>query len=290
MNASRFSAPFAAEAWPAPAKLNRFLHIVGRREDGYHLLQTLFQFVEYGDWLHFELRDDGRVVRASELPGVAVDDDLVVRAARLLQEQVPCSSPGVTIRVDKHLPMGGGIGGGSSDAATTLVALNHLWHCGLDEDALAMLGLRLGADVPVFVRGRAAWAEGVGERLTPVDIDELWFLVVAPACAVPTVAVFKDPELTRDSAPIRMRDFLAGGGRNDCAAVVYRRFPEVAVAAEWLAQFTQPHLSGTGACVFGGFPSSAAANVVLASLPAGWRAFVARGLNRSPLLERLIRG
>jgi len=275
-------------AWPAPAKLNLMLRIVGRRPDGYHLLQTVFQFLDRGDWLWFDLRDDGLIERASEVPGVPAAADLTVRAARLLQQAAGVRR-GVTIRIAKRLPLGGGLGGGSSDAATTLVALNHLWRTGLTLVELAELGLTLGADVPVFVHGRAAWAEGVGERLAPVDLAEPWFVVLVPACPVATGAVFNDPDLTRNSPPITITDFAAGLGGNDCEAVVYRRYPEVAAATRWLAQFGQARLTGTGACVFAVFPDGASADRVLAQLPAGCTGFVARGCNRSPLHEHLAR-
>jgi len=273
-------------AWPAPAKLNLMLRIVGRRPDGYHLLQTVFQFLDRGDWLWFDLRDDGLIERASEVPGVPAAADLTVRAARLLQQAAGVRR-GVTIRIAKRLPLGGGLGGGSSDAATTLVALNHLWRTGLTLVELAELGLTLGADVPVFVHGRAAWAEGVGERLAPVDLAEPWFVVLVPACPVATGAVFNDPDLTRNSPPITITDFAAGLGGNDCEAVVYRRYPEVAAATRWLAQFGQARLTGTGACVFAVFPDGASADRVLARLPAGWTGFMARGRNRSPLHAHL---
>ena len=287
-SSSPFSSRSFSAGWPAPAKLNRFLHIVGRRADGYHLLQTVFQFIDRADTLAFALRDDGRIERETDLPGVPAEADLVVRAARRLQAETGTRS-GVSIRIDKQLPMGGGLGGGSSDAATVLVALNHLWGCGLDDDALAALGLTLGADVPVFVRGRAAWAEGIGERLTPVEPDEPWFLVLVPAVHVATAAIFKAPELTRDSPLITMRAFLGGAGHNDCEAVVHARHPEVAAATAWLSQHTTARLTGTGACVFGAFADEAAARAVMAGRPAGLEAFVARGRNRSPLLDRLAR-
>ncbi len=273
-------------AWPAPAKLNLMLRIVGRRPDGYHLLQTVFQFLDRGDWLWFDLRDDGLIERASEVPGVPAAADLTVRAARLLQQTTGVRR-GATIRIAKRLPLGGGLGGGSSDAATTLVALNHLWRTGLTLAELAELGLTLGADVPVFVHGRAAWAEGVGERLTPVDLAEPWFVVLVPACPVATGAVFNDPDLTRNSPPITITDFAAGPGGNDCEAVVYRRYPEVAAAARWLKQYGQARLTGTGACVFAAFPDGPSAERVLVRLPAGWTGFMARGCNRSPLHEHL---
>ncbi|MFO1422480.1 MAG: 4-(cytidine 5'-diphospho)-2-C-methyl-D-erythritol kinase [Candidatus Competibacteraceae bacterium] len=273
-------------AWPAPAKLNLMLRIVGRRPDGYHLLQTVFQFLDHGDWLWFTPRADGVIVRDGDISGVPMDADLTVRAARLLQEAAGVRQ-GATIRVAKRLPMGGGLGGGSSNAATTLVALNHLWRTGLTLAELAELGLILGADVPVFVHGRAAWAEGVGERLTPVDLAEPWFVVLVPARHVPTGVVFADPDLTRNSPPITIADFLAGVGGNDCEAVVYRRYPEVTTAARWLAQFGQARLTGTGACVFAAFPDATGAGRVLTRLPTGWAGFVARGRNRSSLHEYL---
>ena len=275
-------------SWPAPAKLNRFLHVVGRRADGYHLLQTVFQFLDYSDELTFDLRDDTCVERVDPLPGIAVEDDLTVRAARLLQARAGVDR-GVDIHLRKCLPLGGGLGGGSSDAATVLVALNRLWGAGLSEDELAALGLELGADVPVFVRGRAAWAEGVGERLTPLTLDEPWYVVLVPAVTVSTAEVFSDPQLTRQTHPITISDFLSGQGRNDCEAVVSRRYPVIAEAIAWLSRFAEARLTGTGACVFAPFPDEQQARDVAARLPAAWQGFVARGLNRSPLLDRLER-
>ncbi len=275
-----------SSAWPAPAKINLFLHIVGRRDDGYHLLQTAFQFLDRCDWLHFELRDDGLVRRATDLPGVPEDSDLTVRAARLLQEAADCSA-GVAIEIEKSLPMGGGLGGGSSDAATTLVALNRLWNTALSVDQLAELGLSLGADVPVFVRGCAAWAEGVGEVLEPIEVAEPWYVVVVPSCHVSTAEIFCDKDLTRDSEMMKIPAFLAGHGENVCEAVVRKRYPEVDEAMRWLGQFAPVRMSGTGACIFAAFSERAQADEVMGVLPAGWQAFVAKGLNRSPLLERL---
>lgn len=274
--------------WPAPAKLNLFLHITGRRADGFHLLQTVFQFLDYGDALHFTLRDTGMVRRISDLPGVDAEADLVVRAARLLQMETGCRQ-GADIGVDKHLPLGGGLGGGSSDAATTLVALNALWRLGLTTEQLAELGLSLGADVPVFVHGRAAWAEGVGEKLQAVDLPEPWYLVLVPSVSVATGAVFGASELTRDCQPITIRDFLAGMGGNVCESVVRARFPAVAEALDWLGQFAPARMTGTGCCVFAAFAAESEARMVAAQLPAAWRGFVAPGRNRSPLLERLAR-
>lgn len=273
-------------AWPAPGKLNLFLHVVGRRPDGYHNLQTIFQFIDRCDELHFTVRRDGQIRLLSPLPGVPEERDLTVRAARLLQE-ARGTRLGADIRVEKRLPMGGGLGGGSSDAATTLVALNRLWGLALSEDRLAELSLRLGADVPVFVRGHAAWAEGVGERLVPVNLEEPWYVVIEPPVTVPTAAVFGAAELTRNSAPVTIRDFLSGLCRNDCEVVVFARYPEIAEARRWLAAFGAARLTGTGACVFAPFAEEEIAREVLGQLPAGWRGFVAKGLNRSPLADRL---
>ncbi|MET0103727.1 MAG: 4-(cytidine 5'-diphospho)-2-C-methyl-D-erythritol kinase [Sedimenticola sp.] len=272
--------------WPAPAKLNLMLRVVGRRADGYHLLQTVFQFLDFGDRLRFRVRDDGIVRRLGELAGVPESHDLVVRAARLLQQVSGCRL-GVDIEMDKRLPMGGGLGGGSSDAATTLAVLNKVWGLKLSSGRLAELGLELGADVPVFVRGISAWGEGVGEQLTPVELPEPWYLVLVPDCEVPTAAIFGDPDLTRDSPRITIRDFLAGRVENDCLPVVCRRFPEVAGAMDWLARFAEPRLTGTGACVFAIFPDEEEAQRVRQAAEGRFRAFVARGVNRSPLLMTL---
>ncbi|UXJ51876.1 4-(cytidine 5'-diphospho)-2-C-methyl-D-erythritol kinase [Pseudomonas citronellolis] len=271
---------------PAPAKLNLFLHILGRRADGYHELQTLFQFLDHADELHFAPREDGQIRLHTDIPGVPHDSNLIVRAARQLQEQSGCRL-GADIWLDKHLPMGGGIGGGSSDAATTLVGLNHLWQLGWDEDRLAALGLGLGADVPVFVRGRAAFAEGVGEKLTPVELEEPWFLVAVPQVFVSTAEVFSDPELTRDTAPIKVRSLLGVDGRNDCQTVVEKRYPAVRNALMLLNKFTSARLTGTGACVFGSFPNQGDADKVRRQLPATLPSFVARGRNISLLHRKL---
>jgi len=273
------------EPWPAPGKLNLFLHVVGRRADGYHLLQTAFQFIDLCDELRFWERPPGVIERASDLPGVPAEDDLCVRAGRALAARAP-SPPGVAIEVAKRLPMQGGVGGGSSDAATVLVALNELWGLRLPDDELAALGLALGADVPVFVHGTAAWAEGVGERLTPLDFPEPVFLLVRPDATVSTADVFKAPELTRDSPAITIRSFLLTGGRNDCEPVVRRRFPAVAEALDWLDQFAPARLTGTGSCVYAAMPDESQARAVLASLPSRWTGYVVRGLNRSPLAAR----
>ena len=268
--------------WPAPAKLNLFLHITGRRDDGYHELQTVFQFLDHADRLYFGQREDGAIRRIGGPAGVAAADDLCVRAAGLLQAHAGITQ-GVDIYNEKILPAGGGLGGGSSDAATTLWALNRLWGLGLDTGELAGLGLQLGADVPVFLHGRASWAEGVGEILTPVSLPEPWFLVLNPSVSVSTAAVFSDAELTRDTPRMTIRDFLSGNGRNDCEAVVRRRYPEVAAALDWLNSYSPARMTGTGACVFAAFDAETDARATAARVPQEWTAFVARGLNRSPL-------
>ncbi|SFQ16537.1 4-(cytidine 5'-diphospho)-2-C-methyl-D-erythritol kinase [Pseudomonas borbori] len=279
--------PTAAElVLPAPAKLNLMLHILGRRADGYHELQTLFQFLDFGDELGFALRADGEIRLHSPLDGVPHDSNLIVRAARQLQRQAGCTL-GADIWLDKRLPMGGGIGGGSSDAATTLLGLNHLWQLHWDEERLASLGLSLGADIPVFVRGRAAFAEGVGEKLTPVTLGEPWFLVAIPQVLVSTVEVFSDPELTRDTPPIKVRSLLEGGGRNDCQPVVEKRYPEVRNALILLNKFVSAKLTGTGACVFGSFPNRDDADKVARQLPATLPSLVAQGRNISMLHREL---
>ncbi|SEC07128.1 4-(cytidine 5'-diphospho)-2-C-methyl-D-erythritol kinase [Pseudomonas anguilliseptica] len=284
--------PAAAELiLPAPAKLNLMLHILGRRADGYHELQTLFQFLDFADELGFALRTDGEIHLHTPIDGVPHDSNLIVRAARLLQQQAKCTL-GADIWLDKRLPMGGGIGGGSSDAATTLLGLNHLWQLGCNEDQLATLGLSLGADVPVFVRGHAAFAEGVGEKLQPVTLSEPWFLVAIPQVLVSTAEIFSDPELTRDTPPIKVRSLLEGGGRNDCQPVVTKRYPEVRNALILLNKFVQTRLTGTGACVFGSFPNQDDADKVARQLPATLPSFIAQGRNISMLhrkLETLVR-
>lgn len=289
MNPIRDSIGQDTDAWPAPAKLNLMLRVIGRRADGYHRLQTVFQFIDRWDLLWFESRGDGEVRRVVDIPGVSASSDLTVRAARALQSFAGCRL-GVDIRLDKVLPMGGGLGGGSSDAATTLVALNRLWGLDLPEDELAGIALPLGADVPVFVRARAAWAEGVGEELSPVELPQPWYLVLIPPVQVSTAAVFADPQLTRDSLPITLADFLRGDRRNDCLGVVRRGYPEVAAALDWLDQVGGGCLTGTGGCVFAAFADQAAAMAARDRAPSQLRAFVARGCNRSPLLDRLTSG
>lgn len=274
------------EVWPAPAKLNLMLRIVGRRADGYHQLQTVFQFVDIADQLRFRLRDDGLIHRTTEIDGVPEDADLAVRAARLLQAELG-GAVGADIELRKNLPMGAGLGGGSSDAATTLLALNHLWNGGLSAQQLAEIGLQLGADVPVFVHGVAAWAEGVGERLEPLELADSWYLVLFPSCHVSTADIFSDPELTRNSARITIADFFAGSRENDCLPVVCRRYHEVADAIGWLAQYGDAQLTGTGAAVFAAFEREEEARDLHALLPKHLSGIVGRGLNRSPVLDML---
>lgn len=269
--------------WPAPAKVNLFLHITARRADGYHELQTAFQFLDYGDRLRFTVTDDGQIRLQDGLENVPAEANLIVRAAKLLQSAARCQQ-GANIQLEKRLPMGAGLGGGSSDAATTLVALNVLWQCGFTEDQLAVLGLTLGADVPVFVRGHAAWAEGVGEIITPITPPEPWYLVIFPDCAVSTAEIFSAAELTRDCEPITIAGFLAGEGSNICEPVVKKLYPPVAQALAWLAQYAAiPRMSGTGSCVFARFDSKNEAENVLQYVPKHWQAFTAKGCNVSPL-------
>ncbi|HEY4211555.1 MAG TPA: 4-(cytidine 5'-diphospho)-2-C-methyl-D-erythritol kinase [Steroidobacteraceae bacterium] len=272
--------------WPAPAKLNLFLHIVGRRADGYHQLQTLFQLVDLCDTVAITVRDDAVIDRPVGPAGVDPGDDLVVRAAGALQSHTG-TRLGASLRVLKRIPMGGGLGGGSSDAATTLLALNRLWRCGLGTDELAQMGLPLGADVPVFVRGSSAWAEGIGETLTPVELPEKWFVIIHPGVAVATRDVFQAPELTRNSPVITIRAAFGSDGRNDCEPVVRARYPEVADALDWLSRHGAARLTGTGSCIFAEYPSAIDAERVAARVPDRWTSFVVRGLNVSPVLKEL---
>lgn len=274
------------ESWPAPAKLNLCLHIVGRRADGYHLLQSAMQLIDLCDELQFYKRPAGTIERVGDNGDIPAEEDLVVRAARLLVTRYEVFD-GVGIEIQKRIPVQGGLGGGSSDAATVLVALNQLWRLDLKIEQLAALGLELGADVPIFVRGHSAWAEGVGERLTPQDFPEQVYLVLKPQAGVSTAAVFQDPELTRDSPITTVSDFLAGGGHNDCAPVVRKRSGEIAEALDWLDEFGEARLTGTGACVFVAMPDDATARRAAARVPERWTGYVVRGLNRSPLLDRL---
>lgn len=277
------SAGGGASRWPAPAKLNLFLHVVGRRADGYHELQTVFQLIDLCDTIEITLRADGRIVRAAGPAEVEPEADLAVRAAHALQTATG-TRLGADLAVRKRIPLGGGLGGGSSDAATVLVALNRLWRTGRSRDELATIGLALGADVPVFVHGRSAWAEGVGERLTPLELPAKWYVIVHPGVAAPTREVFAAPELERDSPRITQEQFLRSGGRNDCEPVVRARFPAVGEALDWLRrQAPGAELTGTGACVFAPFASSAEAERIAARAPDAWRSFVARGIAESPL-------
>jgi 4-diphosphocytidyl-2-C-methyl-D-erythritol kinase len=277
------------QTWPAPAKLNLFLHVLGRRPDGYHELQTCFQFIDLCDDIAIEVRSDGQIRRGAGAEGVAPEADLCVRAALALKAATG-SALGADISVRKRIPMGAGLGGGSSDAATCLRVLNQLWGVHLLPEELAAIGLELGADVPVFVGGHAAFGEGVGERLTPLypplAPPEVNYLIIKPNVFVSTKDVFQDPELTRNSAPITIHGFLASGGRNDCLAVVRRRYPEVASAIDWLSSFGAVRLTGTGACIFMAC-EPAQARGILAQLPEGCEGFLARALNASPLLSRL---
>lgn len=267
----------------APAKLNLFLHITGRRADGYHELQSLFQLLDWGDTLSFAADHSGRIHLDGDDLGLAPGDNLIVRAAQALQH----GDCGVRIQLDKRIPTGGGLGGGSSDAATTLLALNQLWQCGHSNARLQQIGLQLGADVPVFVAGHSAWVEGVGERLHPVELPRSWYVIIHPGCHVSTGEIFSARELTRNSPAITMAAVFQGGHRNDCQEVVARRYPEVAKALNWLAKFGDSRLTGTGACVFARFDSQAAAETVAEQVSAPWQAFVARGVNRSPTLSVL---
>ncbi len=274
---------------PAPAKLNLFLHITGRREDGYHNLQTVFQLLDFGDELSFSLRpSDGQITLSPEIEGVPHEDNLIVKAARLLQAH--SNTPqGADIELSKHLPMGGGIGGGSSNAATTLLALNSLWQTRLDLDTLAELGRQLGADVPVFIRGNSAWAEGVGEQLQAIELPEKWYLVATPDCHVSTAEIFSHKDLTRDTSSITVAAFLEQGGVNDCQPLVQSLYPEVKNALSWLSQYGDAKMTGTGASVFAPFDNKVSAEAVLAKMPNTLNGFVARGVNHSNVHKLLTR-
>jgi 4-diphosphocytidyl-2-C-methyl-D-erythritol kinase len=269
--------------WPAPAKINLFLHVIGRRADGYHLLQTVFRFIDLADSLRCEPRADGRVVLATPLPGVAPAADLTVRAAEALRQATGCTA-GVTLHLTKRLPLGGGLGGGSSDAATTLLALNRLWRTGLDSPSLQRIGLDLGADVPVFIHGRSVFAEGVGERFTDVDLPPAWYLLLMPPVAVPTAEIFRSPRLCRETPPIPAGDWRPGAGHNDLEAVACALYPEVARHLEWLRAHGDARMSGSGACCFVAFDEEHAARAAHAALPGAMQGFVAKGLDRHPLL------
>lgn len=279
--------------WPSPAKLNLFLYITGQRPDGYHTLQTLFQFLDYGDTLTITPRTDGQLRLLTPVAGVPDEDNLIIRAAHLLMKaaaekgRLPAGS-GADISIEKRLPMGGGLGGGSSNAATVLVALNHLWQCGLPEDELATLGLTLGADVPVFVRGHAAFAEGVGEVLTPVDVAEKWYLVAHPGVSIPTPIIFRDPELPRNTPVRSIETLLNCEFGNDCEVIARKRFREVDDVLSWLLEYAPSRLTGTGACVFAEFDTELAARQVLEQAPEWLQGFVAKGVNLSPLKQALL--
>lgn len=268
--------------YPAPAKLNLFLHVVGRRADGYHLLQTVFRLLDHGDSLRFSPREDGEIQLARPLPGVPPENDLTQRAARLLQATTGCRQ-GVTIHLQKSLPQGGGLGGGSSDAATVLLALNHLWQLGLSRQRLQEIGLTLGADVPVFLFGSNAFAEGVGEALQALTLPPAWYVVLEPPVQVPTALIFGSPELKRDTSPLAASDWRPGTGSNDLQAVACARFPIIATYLEWLGRYGEARMSGSVACVFAGFPDEQQARRVLEDLPAGMRGWVAAGLDEHPL-------
>ena len=287
---SLFPAEEGWSTWPAPAKLNLALQITGRRADGYHLLQTVFRLLAWGDRIHLRPRPDGAIQRVgASVPGVAEDDDLVIKAAKLLQKFAK-SGQGADIGVEKRIPAGGGFGGGSSDAATVLVALDHLWGCGLGPDRLAGLGLQLGADVPVFVRGQNAWAEGVGEVLTPLDLPPAWYLLVDPGVHVPTAALFASPDLTRDAAPAKIADFVSGNLLgNAFEPVLRRREPAVDAVFAELARIGSPRLTGTGSGCFVEFAHREAAQEALARLPRRLQAWVAAGVSDSPLRTALAR-
>ncbi|WP_424444965.1 4-(cytidine 5'-diphospho)-2-C-methyl-D-erythritol kinase [Parazoarcus communis] len=266
----------------APAKLNLFLHVIGRRPDGYHLLQTAFRLIDCGDRLDFHVRTDGSIHRTTALAGVPEEQDLVVRAARRLQQYTGCGL-GADIAVHKHLPMGGGLGGGSSDAATTLMALNHLWRTGLDRHTLQTLGLELGADVPFFIYGRDAFAEGVGERFQPLALPPAWYVVIAPGVSVPTAEIFSSKDLTRDTVPIKIADFTTSTTRNDLQATACKLYPEVSETINWLAQFASARMTGSGACVFAEVKDELTAQDIVDRCPARWTAWKARSLAEHPM-------
>lgn len=271
---------------PSPAKLNLFLHITGRRADGYHSLQTVFQLLDYGDRLTFRVNQSGDINLHTAMEAVAAEDNLIVRAAKLLQAATDCRQ-GCDIEIHKQIPMGAGLGGGSSNAATVLVGLNQLWQTGLSDDLLADMGAQLGADVPVFVRGHSAFAEGIGELLTAIDIPEQWYLVITPNVQVSTAEIFSNPQLTRDTSPIKIRALSEVQYRNDCQAVVEELYPAVKKALEWISDYRNPLMTGTGASVFCSFDNQTEAQKALDLVPEQWSAFIARGDNRSSLHREL---
>ena len=270
--------------WPAPAKLNLFLHIVGRRQDNYHLLQTVFQFITFNDLLDFSIRKDDTITCTSNCN--SIKNNLIIRAAKILQSTTDCGF-GANINIKKRIYIGAGLGGGSSDAATTLIALNHLWQLGLPTDQLEKIGLSLGADVPVFIRGQAAWVEGIGEKITPINPVEKYYLVIWPRCHIPTAKIFNSKDLTRNTPIITINNFFTNGGHNDCESIVRKLYPQVAASLDWLNQFGNASITGTGACIYAGFDSEREAKSIYDKLPKSWFGFVARGLNHSPLVDRL---
>lgn len=290
----RYSAPMSSITLSAPAKLNLFLHITGRRDDGYHTLQTVFQLLDYGDELQFSVRNDGKITLSCEGPtaldDVSADDNLVLRAARLLLRAAgrpETHKLGADIKLFKRIPTGGGLGGGSSDAASTLLGLNKLWNLNVSIDELAALGLQLGADVPVFVRGRSAWGEGIGEKLRPVGLPQRWFLIIHPGCHISTKEIFSHPQLTRDTPAITMAAFFTGPTRNDFEMLVRRLADPVDKALIFLGNFGEPRMTGSGASVFASFENEAQARLAQQQVPSEWQSFVAQGVNRSPAWEQL---
>jgi 4-diphosphocytidyl-2-C-methyl-D-erythritol kinase len=283
------SSPGRLEGCPAPAKLNLFLHVIGRRTDGYHLLQTAFRLLDWGDTLDFAVREDGRIRRLCEIPGVPEENDLCLRAARALQQASGCAS-GADITVHKRLPLGGGLGGGSSDAATTLMALDRLWGTALGPARLRELGLQLGADVPFFLFGRDAFAEGIGERLQAIELPPARYVVLAPNANVPTARIFASPDLTRNTPPVTLRDFTLSGARNDLQPVACALYPEVAEALSWLGRFAPARMTGSGACVFAAVDSAAQAEQIVGQCPVQWRAWQVESLARHPMLAADVNG
>ncbi len=271
---------------PSPAKINLFLHITGRRDNGYHDLQTVFQLLDFGDTLTFTPNNSGQINLSPQIEGVLAEDNLIVRAARLLQQKT-AGTRGCDIVLNKVLPMGAGLGGGSSNAATALVGLNTLWECGLSLTELADAGCELGADVPVFVHGNSAFAEGIGELLTPMEIPEQWYLVITPECQVSTGEIFSHPQLTRNSSPIKIRALSGEQYRNDCQSVVEKLYPAVKEALDWLGDYNSPLMTGTGASVFSGFENQTEAQQALDKVPNHWNAFIARGANSSSLHRQM---
>lgn len=270
----------------SPAKLNLFLHITGQRGDGYHELQTLFQLLDWGDRLQFKSNNSGEISLHGADLGIPAEQNLIVKAAQALPRNT--GNQGVSIHLEKRIPEGGGLGGGSSNAAATLLAMNYLWNLQLGDKALQKIGAKLGADVPVFVAGHTAWAEGIGEFLTPVELPETWYLVIAPGCHVSTAEIFSNEQLTRNTSPIKMAAFFEGNSRNDCQQLVRNLHKEVDNALNWLDNFGTAKLTGTGACVFASFDDEQAATSALSQLPESMSGFVARGINTSPVLNALV--